>query len=126
MDKSAVFSGRHLLIDAWECEFDLTDRLGLERLFVDACEAAGATVLHVFSHPFPGGASSGVVVLAESHASWHGWTERNHVTVDVYMCGSCDPSVAGDAIVAALGARVVRRAMIIRGLEGGELSLRAA
>jgi S-adenosylmethionine decarboxylase len=95
--------GRHLIMDAFECVSDLIlDEKAIEDLFVRATIAAGATVLFSHSHPFGDGASSGVVVLAESHASWHVWSKERYVAIDIFMCGDCDPSVSADIISHAL------------------------
>jgi len=34
---------------------------------------------------------SGVTVLSESHISIHTWPERSFASIDVFMCGNCDP-----------------------------------
>lgn len=117
IDASRPYSGRHLLADIWGCKVDLTDRHFIEKVFNEGCVKSGATVLHTFSHPFPGGSSSGVLVLAESHASWHGWNERdNHMTIDIFMCGDCDPQVALDHIVGRLMPMRIITQMVCRGL----------
>ena len=32
-----------------------------------------------------------MLVLAESHISIHTWPERNFASIDIFMCGACDP-----------------------------------
>ena len=39
---------------------------------------------------------SGVTVLSESHISIHTWPERNFASIDVFMCGNCDPQYVVD------------------------------
>ena len=86
-----VYAGTHLLVEFWEAR-NLSDVAGVERALREAAEAAGATVLHSYLHPFgPEMGVSGVVVLAESHISIHTWPERSYAAIDVFMCGDCDP-----------------------------------
>lgn len=61
----------------------------------EACLAAGAQILSSESHNFGDGFGvTGVVILAESHASFHTWPEHNYMALDIFMCGNCDPSKA--------------------------------
>lgn len=92
-------AGKHLILDAYGCQADLSCHETIERIFVEACKTAGATVLFSHSHPFGNGASSGVVILAESHASWHLWIETGYMAIDIFMCGQCEPMVAADEIL---------------------------
>ena len=84
------FSGKHLLIDMWGCRKDLDSHF-----ILSACEkaaiATGATVLFKHSHDFEPAGSSGVVILAESHVSYHYWQEEGHLAIDIFVCGDCDP-----------------------------------
>lgn len=52
----------------------------------------GATVLLENSHHFGEGFGfSGILVLAESHLSFHGWPEIGFAAIDCFTCGSCNP-----------------------------------
>jgi S-adenosylmethionine decarboxylase len=42
-----------------------------------------------------------VLVLAESHISIHTWPERDFASVDIFMCGACDPYDSLPALKAA-------------------------
>lgn len=86
-----TYAGSHLIVDLWEAE-GLDDRERIEQAFIDAVEAAGATLLHIHLHTFTeGGGISGVAMLAESHISVHTWPERGYAAFDVFMCGDTDP-----------------------------------
>lgn len=93
-DEGKQCAGKHLLVDLWGCKENL---LGNE--VIDVCEraaiATGATVLFKHYHDFPGCiSSSGVVILAESHVTYHSFFsegEGNYLSLDVYVCGNCDP-----------------------------------
>ena len=82
--------GKHLLLDIFSCHDGLTMDV-IEKTLTDACIATGATVLFHHSHLFDDGGCSGVVVLAESHASFHYWWEEKYMAVDIFVCGECDP-----------------------------------
>lgn len=97
------FAGNHLLVDFYGCSGDIS----VENILTtaqEACKAAGATVLFAHGHPFPGCiASSGVIVLAESHCTWHSWPEENNfIAFDIFMCGDCNPLDAVPILEAAL------------------------
>ena len=89
-----IFAGTHLIIDLWGAKH-LDELPRMEKALRDAVEAAGATLLHIHLHHFtPNGGISGVAVLAESHISVHTWPERDFASIDIFMCGACDPAVA--------------------------------
>ena len=92
-EDGVTYAGKHLLIDAYNCRYT-PDMSTLETMMVEACKATGATVLFHHAHLFNGGGSSGVVILAESHGSWHQWVEENFVAIDIFVCGKCDPEKA--------------------------------
>jgi S-adenosylmethionine decarboxylase len=56
--------------------------------FVDALTSAGATVVQVLSHNFPGAGLTCVVILAESHAVLHTWPETGTVNIDIFTCST--------------------------------------
>ena len=66
----------------------------IESAMITACIATGATVLFHYAHPFDGNGSSGAVILAESHGTWHQWPENNYIAIDIFVCGNCDPTLA--------------------------------
>jgi S-adenosylmethionine decarboxylase len=112
----ARFAGLHLLVEFWQAKH-LSDVGRVERALVEAAEAAGATVLHSYFHPFgPELGVSGVVVLAESHISIHTWPERAYAAIDVFMCGDCDPHLTIPVLKAAFAPARVAVAEHRRGL----------
>ena len=92
VEKDGVkFAGTHLLLDFWGAR-NLTDPAHIDRALREAAETAGATILHGHFHHFsPNGGVSGVLVLAESHISIHTWPERDFASIDIFMCGACNP-----------------------------------
>ena len=88
---SARAGGRHILVDFWTDDARTLRRVASwESLLPDACRDAGATVLGARFHQFAPDGVTGVVLLAESHASVHTWPEAGLATLDVFTCGSLD------------------------------------
>ena len=93
-DGSEIYVGNHLIADLWgiENQFDSNDILDC---FAEACQDAGATVLFRHCHPFGEGCgTTGVIVLSESHCSWHHYPEVNMISIDIFMCGTANPKLA--------------------------------
>lgn len=81
-----------------------------------AAVAAGATVLQAHAHPFgPGQGVAGVVLLAESHLTFHTWPEHGFAALDAFMCGDCDPEKAVLDFARALGGMSVDCRVLNRG-----------
>lgn len=88
-----TYAGKHLLIDFYRCERHGTQE-EIEQVMKASCIATGATILYSYLHPFTGGGVSGAIILAESHESIHTWPEENFVSLDIFVCGECDPHLA--------------------------------
>ena len=88
-----AYAGRHLLIDLYDCAChgSLEE---IQTVMQRSCVATGATVLFTYLHPFTGGGVSGAVILAESHETIHTWPEEGFVSLDIFVCGDCDPHLA--------------------------------
>ena len=94
-----VAGGHHLLVDFWvEDAEPLRWASTWEGLLPEACRAAGATVLGARFHQFEPEGVTGVVLLAESHASVHTWPESGLVTLDVFTCGALDAVAIVEAV----------------------------
>ena len=108
--------GHHLLADFW-----VEDAVPLERAeawrerLPEACRAAGATVLGCQFHQFEPAGVTGVVLLAESHASVHTWPEAGLVTLDVFTCGALDTAAIVGAVRAWLSPVRERVTSVARG-----------
>lgn len=114
--------GLHILAEMHDCRCEralLLRAEALRRLCLDACAAAGLTVVAEVFHEFgtreqPAGAT-GAVVLAESHLAIHTWPELDAATLDIYVCNfSRDNREAAQAAFLALSeafapGRIVRR-----------------
>lgn len=109
--------GKHLIIDLWGCPANtLSNPTEIENVLRLACEDAGATVLFSNMHHFGGEYGvTGVVALSESHCSIHTWPEDGYASIDVYMCGNCDPRNSLDRIKTFFTPHEVYLKLIIRG-----------
>lgn len=93
-------SGVHLLADLWGVDAGaLNEPAALEATMVEAVRRGGATVIDSRFAQFEPHGVSGVVLLAESHASIHTWPEHGYAAVDVYTCG---PETIARAVLAEI------------------------
>lgn len=96
--EDGAYVGHHAIIEMWGVE-NHTDSDSILASFISVCEKIGATVL--FSHIHPFGiecGTTGVIVLAESHLSWHHYPECKYLAIDIFVCGSLHPENGFDTI----------------------------
>lgn len=70
--------------------------------FVDALRRAGATIVEVVSHQYPGQGLTCVAILEESHAVLHTWPEAAVVHIDIFTCSASLNSAGAIAELAAI------------------------
>ncbi len=115
-DTLPVAGGHHLLVDFWvEDAEPLRWSSTWERLLPSACRGAGATVLGSRFHQFEPEGVTGIVLLAESHASVHTWPEAGLVTLDVFTCGALDTEAIVESVRQALRPSRERVTAVARG-----------
>lgn len=78
------FLGTGRLAPDFERRVAAPDRLVEE--VTSLVEAAGLAVVATRAVPFPGGGSTFVWVLAESHLVLHHWPEEGYATIDLHVC----------------------------------------
>jgi len=83
------YVGKHLLIEVFNSP--AMSRENMLNAMLMACNATGATIIHHHDYQFSPHGCSGVILLAESHASWHTFPELNYASIDIFTCGNCDP-----------------------------------
>ena len=108
-------AGIHLIIDLHGAE-RLNDIEHIEATLRRCVDASRATLLHIHLHHFQPSGVSGVAVLAESHISIHTWPERAFASIDIFMCGACDPYDSLSALKAAFLPETVNLTEQRRGL----------
>ena len=105
-----------MLVDLWVDDASPLRRVETwETLLPEACRAAGATVLGSRFHQFEPDGVTGIVLLAESHASVHTWPEAGLATLDVFTCGSMDSDLVVARIRDALAPVRERITVVHRG-----------
>jgi S-adenosylmethionine decarboxylase len=108
-------AGAHLIVDLYGAS-RLDELEHIEQTLRRCVEVAGATLLHIYLHPFePNGGISGVAVLAESHISIHSWPEKQYAALDIFMCGKARPERCIEVLHEAFTPRRVVIEELLRG-----------
>jgi S-adenosylmethionine decarboxylase len=95
--------GKHFLLNLYGCSSVLlNDEQFLIDLMENAAIASGASVIKTISHKFEPQGITGICLLSESHISIHTWPEEGKASLDVYTCGSANPKIGCDIIIAQL------------------------
>ncbi len=91
-----VAVGFQILADLYGVDPDIISKVdSLYSVIEDAVRAGSLTKISSDYYQFQPQGASGVVLLAESHLSFHTWPEHGLVTLDIYTCG--DPKGAETA-----------------------------
>ena len=95
--------GKHFLLNLYGCSSVLlNDEQFLIDLMENAAIASGASVLKTVSYKFDPQGVTAICLLSESHISIHTWPEEGKAALDVYTCGSSNPKIGCDIIIAQL------------------------
>ena len=106
---------RHIVADLYEIEnvdfFDNVDNM--KTLIHDAAQRAGMTIVGEAFKQFEPSGSSGVILLSESHLTYHLWHDERIMTLDIYTCGEeGNPQIALDYIMEELKPNLDRSKII--------------
>lgn len=115
--------GRQMTVEYYECDSGvITDAPLMEKIFVNAAKAAGATVISSDFHRFDPQGVSGVVVISESHFAVHAWPEYGYAAVDLFTCGeTIDFDTAVEAIRDGMNSRHwIISSLVSRGILNGQ------
>ncbi len=109
--------GRHVLVEAYECNPELLDNIQfLQEVMVEAAVRTGAEVVDVVFRKFQPYGVSGVVVISESHLAIHTWPEYGYAAIDLFTCGeTADPWKAFDYLTEVLESKKVTTLEVQRG-----------
>ncbi len=93
--------GRHVVLDLFDVDpkrmRDAATETATLRRALTEC---GFHVLGDCWHAFDGGGATGLVLLSESHASFHTYPERRYIAFDLFGCGQADLEGLVERIVA--------------------------
>lgn len=78
--------GVHLIAEFWGCR-NIKSSKEFEDILLGAAKQAKATALKVYVHKFTPQGMTGVVVLSESHITFHSWPELKYLALDIFTCG---------------------------------------
>ncbi len=114
--------GVHILSDMYGVSPSLIERKEpIGRIVEEAVKIGGLTKISSDYYQFDPIGASGIILLAESHLSFHTWPEHGLVTLDLYTCG--DPSkaeIAYEYLLENLMPTAVRTRRVERGQMIGE------
>ena len=109
-EASGEVLGRHLIADMTGLSPALLrDGDRIMRVLNEALAQAGFHSIKSVEHHFVerGAGFTGMVLLAESHAAVHTYPEREYLALDIFACGSIDPTRVMDALVSELRPQAV-------------------
>lgn len=107
--------GKHLVLDLIDIDqsFDASQMLDM---FESSCLDAGATVLFSKIQSFGENCgTTGIIILAESHLSWHWYNETKSIFIDLFTCGHTDPTKALKRIVEFFRPNKINQQLLTRG-----------
>ena len=114
-DDNMCYAGRHLLVDLYGC-YDVANPEIIKQRLSEICRELGATVIYGHAHEFSNGGSSGVVILAESHCTWHHWLSEGYVALDIFVCGECNPQNAIENLIKFFKPVETKTSLNLRGI----------
>jgi len=110
--------GIHIVADLYGCDAELLKSAdSMARIFEEAVKFAKLNKLSSHFHQFNPYGATGVIVISESHLSFHTWPEHGYAAIDVYTCGSHESAFkAFDFIVKQLNPERVEKHVHFRGV----------
>ena len=110
--------GIHIVADLYGCDPEiLKSATKMADIFEGAVKFANLNKLSSHYHQFHPYGATGVVVISESHLSFHTWPEHKYVAIDVYTCGPHETAFkAFDYIVQKLKPQKIEKQIHYRGV----------
>lgn len=96
---------RHIVADLYEIQnVEFYDNVENMKVVIhDAAKSAGMKIVGEAFKQFSPSGSSGVILLSESHLTYHLWYVERIITLDIYTCGAeGNPQIALDFMIEAL------------------------
>lgn len=107
--KTTPALGTHVIADLYGISPTvLNDLPFLESLVLQLVEDSGAIILDSRFRRFQPQGVTGIVIVAESHFSFHTWPEHSYMAVDYFTCGTkIDPLQMVNALIRKLEPSIV-------------------
>lgn len=103
MNDASIHNVREFIIDAFECQQELSNsKVAKNSIDTLRCAAnsSGATVIDIHFTEYTIHGFTTVALLAESHIILTTWPELNYASINVYLCNkNMDPKPAIDCII---------------------------
>ncbi len=114
--------GPHLMLDCRQCDREkISDLQYVWNVLNDLPEAIGMTkITQPYVFPYSGlipedQGITGVVVIAESHITFHSFVEKDYFFFDIFSCKSFDVDQVEAYIIKAFGVKQCERHLVSRG-----------
>ena len=116
-----AIAGRHVVLDLMGVSTHLFDDAEILLKWLEqTLIQAGFRVLGASSHSFHPHGATGVVLLSESHASFHTYPEHRYIAFDLFGCGAGDLDEVIEAAISHWQPERVTRRDIMRGAAGDD------
>ena len=77
--------GHHILLDLYNCdEQSFLSNNKFKKVFREAVKMAGCTIVAEKFHNFSPCGLSGCLILSESSAQYHSWSENRYAAIDLF------------------------------------------
>ncbi|WP_438961085.1 adenosylmethionine decarboxylase [Nonlabens sp.] len=88
--------GYQKTIDLYGCNTaTINSRAFIEETLLEASALMNLTIVNFTFHEFSPIGISGVIVIEESHLTFHSWPEHDYVAIDIFTCNSDYDLTAG-------------------------------
>ena len=111
--------GVHAILEFYGCDFEVIDSIGLlQDAMREVAARCDMTVLGEVMHKFEPLGTSGVLLVAESHVSFHTWPEFGYAAFDVFTCNlKTDLMEVHNLIATSIGAKRSSVTVLERGTD---------
>lgn len=121
------YFGKHVILDFFNCDRKrINDPKLVEKFMVKSVKLVGMKIINgpftqFYNHPTDPGESgvTSVVVLAESHASFHGMERSGLVCMDLFSCKDFDAQKLIDLFVKTFKPQGMHYTPLSRGMDYG-------
>jgi len=122
MTTLATGFGPHLMLDCKECDYDKINDLEYVYKFIDELPGlVGMTkITQPYVFPYSGlvpedKGITGIVIIAESHLTFHSFTEKDYFFFDLFSCKPFDTEFVVKHVADTFGVQKVNQYMAERG-----------